>query len=313
VKVLLPDNVPLNPTVPDGVTTVSYDVTRPVPDEHLDAEVLVAWANAPSTLEAVAGRMPNLRWVQSLAAGTDAIVSAGFAEDVVITSGAGLHDATVTEHALALTLAQVRRLPQMAAAQKERRWDRDLGGPQPLRPEGAVTSLIGAQVLVWGFGNIGQTLAPLLSGLGATVRGVARSAGTRAGFDVIAEEDIESALPQTDVLIMILPATPATTKALGSERLDLLPSHAYVVNVGRGTTVDEDALLAALESASIAGAAVDVTAVEPLPEQSPLWDAPNLIISPHAAGGRPVGADDLIAENLAAFLEGREMRNVVER
>lgn len=313
MKVLLPDNVPLNPTVPDGVTTVSYDVTRPVPDEHLDAEVLVAWANAPSTLEAVAGRMPNLRWVQSLAAGTDAIVSAGFAEDVVITSGAGLHDATVTEHALALTLAQVRRLPQMAAAQKERRWDRDLGGPQPLRPEGAVTSLIGAQVLVWGFGNIGQTLAPLLSGLGATVRGVARSAGTRAGFDVIAEEDIESALPQTDVLIMILPATPATTKALGSERLDLLPSHAYVVNVGRGTTVDEDALLAALESASIAGAAVDVTAVEPLPEQSPLWDAPNLIISPHAAGGRPVGADDLIAENLAAFLEGREMRNVVER
>ncbi|MFD1718883.1 phosphoglycerate dehydrogenase [Georgenia deserti] len=313
MKVLLPDNVPLNPTVPDGVTTVSYDVTRPVPDEHLDAEVLVAWANAPSTLEAVAGRMPNLRWVQSLAAGTDAIVSAGFAEDVVITSGAGLHDATVTEHALALTLAQVRRLPQMAAAQKERRWDRDLGGPQPLRPEGAVTSLIGAQVLVWGFGNIGQALAPLLSGLGATVRGVARSAGTRAGFDVIAEEDIESALPQTDVLIMILPATPATTKALGSDRLDLLPNHAYVVNVGRGTTVDEDALLAALESASIAGAAVDVTAVEPLPQQSPLWDAPNLIISPHAAGGRPVGADDLIAENLAAFLEGREMRNVVER
>src|SRR5690606_11882693 len=197
VKVLLPDNVPLNPTVPDGVTTVSYDVTRPVPDEHLDAEVLVAWANAPSTLEGVEGRLPNLRWVQSLAAGTDAIVSAGFAEDVVITSRAGLHDATVTEHALALTLAQVRRLPQMAAAQKERRWDRDLGGPQPLRPEGAVTSLIGAQVLVWGFGNIGQTLAPLLSGLGATVRGVARSAGTRAGFDVIAEEDIESALPQT--------------------------------------------------------------------------------------------------------------------
>jgi phosphoglycerate dehydrogenase-like enzyme len=168
-------------------------------------------------------------------------------------------------------------------------------------------------VLVWGFGGIGQTLAPLLAGLGASVRGVARSAGTRAGFDVIAEDDLDGALPETDVLVMILPATPATEKALDARRLAALPRHAYVVNVGRGTTVDEDALVEALETGEIAGAALDVTAVEPLPGGSPLWDAPNLLLTPHAAGGRPVGADALVAENVAAFLQGSELRNVVER
>ncbi|GAA4427132.1 phosphoglycerate dehydrogenase [Georgenia halophila] len=313
MKLLLPDNVPLDPDVPDDVTVVTYDVDAPVPEEHLDAEALVLWANAGPTVPAVAGRMPNLRWVQTLAAGPDAVLAAGFPEDVLITSGAGLHDAPVTEHALTLTLTLLRRVPEILRAQEEHRWDRRLGGPQPLRPEGAVTSLIGARVLVWGFGNIGQTLAPLLSGLGATVRGVARSAGQRSGFDVVAESDLEAELAQTDVLVMILPATPATEKALDAKRLAELPSHAYVVNVGRGATLDEAALLEALESGSIAGAALDVTAIEPLPEDSPLWEAPNLVISPHAAGGRPVGGDKLIAENLAALLDGRELRNVVER
>jgi phosphoglycerate dehydrogenase-like enzyme len=86
-----------------------------------------------------------------------------------------------------------------------------------------------------------------------------------------------------------------------------------VVNVGRGSTVDEPALVAALTEGRIAGAALDVTEVEPLPADSPLWDAPNLLLTPHAAGGRPVGADDLVAANLEALLAGRELRNVVER
>lgn len=91
---------------------------------------------------------------------------------------------------------------------------------------------------------------------------------------------------------MILPATAETAHVLDAERLAALPDHAYVVNVGRGATVDEDALVRALTEGRIAGAALDVTAVEPLPAESPLWDAPNLILTPHAAGGRPVGADE---------------------
>ncbi|PFG39992.1 phosphoglycerate dehydrogenase-like enzyme [Georgenia soli] len=313
MKILLPDTMPLDPSLPDGVSSVVYDATAPVPEEHLDADALVVWGNRQADLAAVAGRMPNLRWVQTLAAGPDSVLSAGFPDEVVVTSGVGLHDATVTEHALALTLALLRRLPQSAAAQREHRWADEIGGLQPLRPDGAVTSLIGARVLVWGFGNIGRTLAPLLRGLGAEVRGVARSAGPRDGFDVIAEDDLTAELARTDVLVMILPATPQTERALDADRLAALPRHAYVVNVGRGTTVDEDALAEALRAGAIAGAAVDVTAVEPLPADSPLWDLPNLVITPHAAGGRPVGADELIAANLAALRAGEPLRNIVAR
>ncbi|KAE8762806.1 NAD(P)-dependent oxidoreductase [Georgenia thermotolerans] len=313
MKLLLPDSLPLAPDLPDGVDAVVYAAAAPVPAEHRDAEALVVWGSSGDDLAAVADKMPHLRWVQTLAAGPDTVLRAGFPDDVVVTSGSGLHDATVTEHALALTLALLRRLPEAAAAQAEHRWDPELGGLQPLRPHGRVTTLIGSRVLIWGFGNIGQTLAPLLCQLGAQVRGVARSAGQRAGFDVVAEEDLAAELERTDVLIMILPATDATARALGAERLAALPAHAYVVNVGRGTTVDEDALAAALTAGEIAGAALDVTAVEPLPADSPLWDVPNLLITPHAAGGRPVGADELIAHNVRALLEGAPLRNVVAR
>jgi phosphoglycerate dehydrogenase-like enzyme len=313
MKILLPGSLPLDPAVPAGVETIRYDVAAPVPEQHLDAEALVVWGNSPGDLRAVAGRMPRLRWVQTLAAGPDAVLGAGFPDDVLITSGQGLHDRPVTEHALALVLALLRRLPAALAAQAGHRWARELGGLQPLHPDGVVTTLLDARVLIWGFGSIGQTLAPLLQALGASVRGVARSAGERAGFPVVAEDRLEQELQRTDVLVVILPSTPATVRALDAGRLAALPRHAFVVNVGRGSTVDEPALLAALTKGRIAGAALDVTDVEPLPADSPLWDAPNLLLTPHAAGGRPVGADGLVAANLEALLGGRELRNVVAR
>ncbi|WP_091940037.1 NAD(P)-dependent oxidoreductase [Trujillonella endophytica] len=313
MKLLLPDSLPLAPALPGGVTAVTYAAAAPVPDEHLDAEALVVWGSGTPELSAVAGRMPRLRWVQSLAAGPDAVLAAGFPGGVVVTSGAGLHDATVTEHALALVLALVRRLPAAARAQAGHRWARELGGLQPLHPEGPVTTLLGARVLVWGFGAIASTLAPVLGALGASVAGVARSAGERAGFPVVAEADLDGELARTDVLVMLLPATDATRHALDAGRLAALPAHAYVVNVGRGTTVDEEALVAALAAGRLAGAALDVTGTEPLPPESALWEAPGLLLTPHAAGGRPVGADALIEANLAALLAGEALRNVVER
>ncbi|MGY1712276.1 NAD(P)-dependent oxidoreductase [Geodermatophilus sp. SYSU D00758] len=313
MKLLLPDSVPLAPDLPEGVQAVVYGAGAPVPDEHLDADALVVWGSSEADLAAIAGRMPRLRWVQTLAAGPDAVLGAGFPEGVVLTSGAGLHNRTVTEHALALVLALLRRLPAAGRAQAGHRWAGELGGLQPLHPEGAVTTLIDARVLIWGFGSIGQTLAPVLRALGARVRGVARNEGERAGFPVAAEADLERELARTDVLVMILPSTAGTRHALDARRLGALPAHAHVVNVGRGSTVDEAALTAALAEGRLAGAALDVTETEPLPPDSPLWDAPGLLLTPHAAGGRPVGSDELIAANAAALLAGGRLRNVVER
>src|SRR5699024_2692496 len=167
---------------------------------------------------------------------------------VVIATGAGLHSRTVSEHSLALLLSLVRRLPESREAQQRHEWSSELGGLQPLHPEGRLTTLLGARVLIWGLGQIGQTLAPSLQALGAQVRGAARSAGTRAGCEVIAESDVMAALPEVDVLIDILPATEATAGAVGREVLAALPDHAILLNVGRGATVDQVALREALEA-----------------------------------------------------------------
>ena len=311
MKILIPDTTVVDPAELQGVDAVVYPVGEPVPDEHTDAEALVVWGNGPDQLADAARRLSRLRWIQDLAAGPAAVLKAGFADDVVITSGLGLHDATVSEHALALVLAAARHLPRAVRAQIGRRWATELGGLQPLDNAQGFTTLRDATVVIWGFGGIGRTLAPLLSALGAKVVGVARSARTEDGYEVV--DDIDAVLPTADVLVMILPSAPSTDHALDARKLALLPPSAWLVNVGRGSTVDEDALVDAIRTGALAGAALDVTATEPLPVDSPLWDLPEVLITPHAAGGRPLGAAALIQKNARALEAGTPLTNLFER
>lgn len=309
MKILVPNSFALDLDLDAEV--VEYNIREDIPAAHADADVIVVWGNRPEQLASAARTLTNVRLVQTLMAGADAVLRAGFRDEAIIASGIGLHDRTVAEHSLALMLALVRDLPLVHEAKKEHRWVRELAR-QPLRTK-PVNTLIGSNVLLWGFGSIAKTLAPLLTSLGANVKGAARSAGVREGYDVVAEDSLADELARTDILVMILPDTPATEKALDADRLAQLPDHAYLVNVGRGRTIDEEALVEALTDGAIAGAAVDVTAVEPLPEDSPLWDAPNLIITPHTAGNRPIGADELVTEQVRALEAGRELRNVAAR
>ncbi len=313
MKILLPNTTPLSTDLPDGWEAAVIDAREPIPAEHHDAEALVVWGASRRHLASAATELPKLRFVQSLAAGVDGILAAGFRDDVVIATGAGLHSQTVSEHTLAMLLAVLRSLPQCLKAQERHEWADELGGMQELRPEGRLTSLMDTRVLIWGFGQIGQHLAPLLSALGAQVQGVARSAGERAGCPVIAEDAVMDALPETDVLISILPATEKTTRIVNAEVLAALPDHAIFVNVGRGATVDQAALKEALEAGTLGAATLDVTEPEPLPADDPLWQAPRLLITPHAAGGRPVGADERIRANLQALNDGGEILQPADR
>ena len=312
MKVLLPTTLELTLDA-DGVAPVLYDPSLPVPTEHEDAEVLVVWGNPDDQLRDAAARLRSVRLVQTLAAGPDAVVAAGFVDTAHIASGRSLHDRPVTEHALALVLAAARQLHTLVRAQLGHRWASELGGMQPEKNPEVFTTLRDANVLIWGFGGIARTLAPLLTALGANVTGVATTAREDSGYPVIAVHDIEAELPKADVLLMILPSVASTRHALNAERIALLPKHAWLVNVGRGSTVDEDALIDALAARRIGGAALDVTSVEPLPPSSRLWDLPNAIITPHAAGGRPLGASALISENIAAISTGNAPRNLVAR
>ena len=313
MKLLYPTSLVLDAKSLEGfsVDIVPYDVKAPIPEEHTDATVLVTWTNTADNLKDAAKRLKSLKWIQSLAAGPNDVLNAGFPSSVTVTTGSGLHDRTVAEHTLALLLTCARRLHSMRDHQLKGKWPGHLGGPQPDRPKGSFTTLRDAKVLVWGFGNIAKMLTPSLVGLGATVKGVARSARVVNGIEVYGEDKLPELLAETDALVMILPGSDATKHALNKERLKMLPKHAWVVNVGRGTTIDEDALANAVQQGEIAGAALDVFEKEPLPESSRFWAIENIIVSPHAAGGRPQEAEALIADNLRRFRAGQELRNVI--
>lgn len=309
MKVLYPTNIDLDiaSLVGFSVTFIPYDTTIPIPPEHHDAVILITWMT--KHLPYAAKHLTSLRWIQALASGPNDILDAGFDRSrVAITTGSGTHDVMVAEHTLGMVLNAARRFYEMRDFQAQTRWPAHLGGAYP---EGKFKTLRGANVLIWGFGGIAKSLAPHLTLLGAHVRGVARSAGVRNGIEVFSEERLPQILAETDCLIMILPGSASTTDALSAERIKQLPDHAWVINVGRGISVDEEALADALEQGKLGGAALDVFKTEPLPETSRLWKAPNLLLSPHAAGGRPEGCTDLIAENLRFFLAGRKLKNVI--
>jgi phosphoglycerate dehydrogenase-like enzyme len=313
MKLLHPTTIDLDLEPVDGVELVAYDPRQEVPPEHRDAEALIAWGNPRDRLRHAASVMKRLEWVQTLAAGPDSVLGAGFAPEVVITSGRGLQNLPVAEHALALLLAAARRVHEMRDAQREARWPGHLGGIQRHPDPAAFRSLIGAHVLVWGFGGIGGQLARYLTMMQARVTGVASTSGERAGSRVVTAADVDAILPEVDAVIMILPADASTKHALSRDRLRLLRPHAWVVNVGRGSTIDEAALAEALAQGHLGGAALDVFEEEPLPASSPLWALSNVIVSPHAAGGRPMGAEALVMRNLRALISGGELENVVQR
>ncbi|KAL2209350.1 hypothetical protein CC79DRAFT_1305677 [Sarocladium strictum] len=308
-KVLYPCNIQLDidSLVGYNINLVSYEPKDPIPEQHHDAVVLITWMT--KHLSDAAKQLKSLRWIQALAAGVDDILSAGFdRKRVTITTGGGTHDVMVAEHTLAMILSCCRRMYEMRDYQNRLEWPAHLGGAYPA---GKFKTLRDQQVLIWGFGGIAKTLAPHLQLLGAKVRGVARSAGVRDGIEVFTEDKLPELLGQTDCLIMILPSSPATIDALNATRIASLPDHAWIINVGRGVSVDEEALADALEGGKLGGAALDVFKTEPLPKESRLWKAPNLLLSPHAAGGRPEGCTDLIAENMRMFLAGRALKNAV--
>lgn len=310
MRILIPDTVqfPL-PALP--LEVIRFD-PRAALHEDLDAEALLVWGVPGRVLEPLL-QLPSLRWVQTLTAGVDHVLKLHPRAQITVANGKGLHDAPTAELAVALLLAAVRRLHVFRDSQSASTWNKD--AYQQALEGNSLMTLEGARVLIVGMGAIGIEIARRLQPFGALVEGVAMSAGTRGGFTTHALSDLDALLPVFDAVILVLPNTPQTVGLLSKERLALMKNTAWIVNVGRGNAIDEQALCAALEAHSIGGAALDVTEREPLPSDSKLWHAPNCIITPHIAGGGPNWArkaSALLQRNAEAFSEGRTLENVVD-
>jgi D-2-hydroxyacid dehydrogenase (NADP+) len=252
---------------------------------------------------------PQLKWIQSLATGVDHFLRCpSLRPDVLITSGRGVHGVPMREHVLYLMLAIGHDAKRQVEDQQQHVWQRRLW-----------TTLHGKTAVIAGSGIVGSAIGEMLQALGMYVIGVSRTVRKARGFDeILASDRLREAAARSDYLINILPATPENTALFDAGLFAAMKSSAYYISAGRGQTVDEAALIAALRERRIAGAAFDVFQTEPLSPESPFWTIPNVFITPHV-GGYIVEYEDfimpLIIGNMRLFLAGRqkEMANIVAR
>lgn len=239
----------------------------------------------------------HLRWVCSHNAGVEKYLpDDAMPEGCLLSNSSGAYGPTIAEHIIMVLLMLMRRMPEYQSAMLDRSWPCF----SPIR------SIAGSSIIMLGTGDIGSNTARRLSALGARVTGVCRSGkSTEPAFCHVAPiAELNCLLPHADALIMALPSTPHTQGILSRERIALLNSQSLVINVGRGSAIDQDALVEALQSRRIGGAALDVMQPEPLPPEHPLWSCPNTIITPHISGNDAL--DSTCEADVSMFLADLE-------
>ncbi len=260
---------------------------------------------------------PHLRWVHSAAAGVGGLLFPEMlASPVIVTNSAGVHAVPIAEHVLGGILYLLRGFDLAVERQRARAWDRGafVGATVPVR------ELRDCRALIVGAGGIGGAVARRLSFLGTRCVGVRRhpERGTPDGFErVVGPTEWEALLPESDLLVLSAPATRETRALVGAELLDRLPRQAIVVNVARGSLLDEAALAARIADGRLRGAVLDVFEAEPLPVESPLWGLSSVLITPHVSAVSPRGfwerELELFIDNWHRYVAGRRLRNVVDK
>ncbi len=275
------------------------------------AEVYIGWGIPEAVLAAGRG---TLRWVHTAAAGVaGSLTPALRASGAIFTNSAGVHGEPIAEWVVASLLYFFRGMDVSRVAQDARRWAKDefTALPHFLR------ELAGSRVAVYGLGGIGRAVAHRLAALGAEVRAVRRrpALGGLPGISAVGPGQADWALEGAAALIVSAPLTEHTKAAIGARQLALLANGAVLVNVSRGQVVDQAALLAALDSGKLRGAALDVFDKEPLPPDQPLWPHPRVLVHPHSAAVSPLfwaRQQALVLDNWTRYREGRELLNVVD-
>jgi len=260
------------------------------------------------TAEVVRTRAGKLRWMQILTAGYDNAKQFGIPAGTQLTNVGDALGPAVGLHAVALLLALQRQIPAFLKNQERGAWERSAAA--------RLVVPLTSTCVVLGFGHIGREIGRIMRALGAHVIGVSRNPSPHGSADEVAPiGKLHELLPRADSVMIALPLEPATNKLIGAREFTLMKRTAIIVNIARGGIIDPVALREALASGQIGGAGLDVTDPEPLPAGDPLWGAPNLIITPHCAGGAGRVTTERIAsaaaDNLARFQRGEPLQNVV--
>ncbi|HXI96305.1 MAG TPA: D-2-hydroxyacid dehydrogenase [Candidatus Acidoferrum sp.] len=288
------------------VRYVFIDPSESLTGDAADADALFVWGSG-DFLKDNWHRFLSVRWIHSASAGVDRLLFPELVRsDVVLTSSRNIFDRALAEYTIGLMLAAAKDFTTTISRQAAHEWKAR-----------ETESLFGKTLVVVGVGPIGRETARLAKAFGMRLIGVGRTAREDPDLGpVIASTDLASALPEADFLLLIAPRTPITEGLIGREAIALLKPSARVINVGRGSIIDQEELRRALVEGRIAGAALDVFEKEPLAKDDPMWDTPNLLVSPHMAGdyaGWRRDAADLFMENLRRWTAREPLLNVVDK
>ncbi|MCE5171916.1 D-2-hydroxyacid dehydrogenase [Paenibacillus profundus] len=272
---------------------------------YRDAEVILGWCGTAA--EECLQQDSKLRWVQLWSSGADYMPFAALQEKgIMLTDAGGVHPVPMAETVFAMLLAFTRGLPWAIRNQQQRSWNK----------EGHFTELTGKTIGIIGVGHIGTEIARLAQAFGMRVIGVRRSKRSAPYVEAIYSlEELDKVLEESDVVVNVLPKTDRTLRLFDEGRFAAMKAGALFINVGRGTTVETDALVRSLQEGHLGGAGLDVFDIEPLPEDHPLWSMDNVIITPHIGGNTDQLKERVTAlfiENLQIYLtQGEPARNVV--
>ncbi len=272
------------------------------------ADALFLWDFFSTAVRDVWDHAGSLRWIHVAAAGVDKLLFEDLADsNVVVTNARGVFDRPIAEFVLACILARAKRLHESHDLQRARTWRHR-----------ETESIRGQHVLVVGTGAIGRETARLLCAVGMSVRGVGRTArpGDPDFGDVLASVDLAQHIGDADHVVVAAPLTEHTRGLLDASVFAAMKPSAHLVNIARGPIVDERALLSALERGQVGAASLDVFAVEPLPEDSPMWSAPGVVVSAHLSGDARGWLDTLahqFVDNAGRWLDGEPLCNVVDK
>jgi len=275
-------------------------------DWYQGCEIIFGYPDPPL----VAG-FKDLKWLQSDADGIEEQLKPGYLpEHVLFSNATGAYGETIAEHVLTQLLILYKHGMAYFENQKSGRW----------HIEGRIKMIKGSVVTIVGFGDLGKNIATRIHALGAVVRGVKRTPAEKPNYleALYTITDIDKALDGTDVVILSLPGIPSTENIFNRERIFSLKKGSYLINVARSNVWDQDAMCDALRQGHLAGVSTDVAHPEPLPPDSPLWTIPNLIVTPHSAGGlvSDINIDaavKIFLDNLEAYATGTPMKNLVNR
>lgn len=252
----------------------------------------------------------NLKFLQVETAGTEHYTKAGILpEGTILCNATGAYGPAVAEHMLAMVFSLYKKLHLYRDHQRNHEWT----------DEGEVKSIVGARVLILGLGDIGGHFAKIIKALGAYTIGVRRRGTDKPDYldELYLMEDLDQLLPTADIVAMILPATGETYQMMNEKRLKLMKPDALLINGGRGNAIDTEALCKVMAEGHLLGAGLDVTDPEPLPKDHPLWDIPNLLLTPHVSGWHHLPETveriaDICAYNIEGFLKQGPLKSVID-